>query len=557
MKRGDVWWNYAQTALQIVYWLNPLLWFVFSRIKSDRELACDALALSHTPGAEVQSYGETIIKLLERIQRPVALPGLVGISENKAQLKQRILMVAGFGKRRTSIWLPACLLVIVMLLGLSEAKGVGEKPAVPAVPKSTKVAAVAADAKPVEAVKPVKAVDPVPVAKPTPIVAPVQAAEPKSPATPVIPASKEVQIDPSTGIPVQVPASPVESDVQIDPNTGQPIKWPPGVPHEKLVTRFFKVDPNTFIQALNAFDGKSDKKLSDSDFDQPEILNRIRDVFAQAGAKLEATNTSKSLFYQRNKGVLLARATLPELAIIQGVLDVFNVAPPQVVLTAKIVEMVSDTRTLTNSEFLLSDANMPQGILSEEGKVAMIGTPLPAGFPTNARAVVVRAILNDASFHNLLQSLRGREGVNMLSTPNVTTLSGRQARISVLNDPTPVEARAGLPATGQIFDILPTVKPDGYTIHLQVGFTLVEKLPPAKTGFFSKSSKLPTIQRRELSTTATVRDGETIILTGLQTKEGKKTKSFAIFITPTIIDPAGNRIHSPAKLPFNPNVVPP
>jgi hypothetical protein len=29
-----------------------------------------------------------------------------------------------------------------------------------------------------------------------------------------------------------------------------------------------------------------------------------------------------------------------------------------------------------------------------------------------------------------------------------------------------------------------------------------------------------------------------------------------IFVTPTIIDPAGNRYHSDDEMPFNPNVIP-
>ena len=33
-------------------------------------------------------------------------------------------------------------------------------------------------------------------------------------------------------------------------------------------------------------------------------------------------------------------------------------------------------------------------------------------------------------------------------------------------------------------------------------------------------------------------------------------KNLIIFVTPTIIDPAGNRVHSPDNLPYDPNRIP-
>jgi type II secretory pathway component GspD/PulD (secretin) len=33
-------------------------------------------------------------------------------------------------------------------------------------------------------------------------------------------------------------------------------------------------------------------------------------------------------------------------------------------------------------------------------------------------------------------------------------------------------------------------------------------------------------------------------------------KNLVIFVTPTIIDPAGNRVHSPDNLPYDPNRIP-
>jgi bla regulator protein BlaR1 len=102
VKRGDILLNWLTTGLLILHWFNPLVWFAFRRMQADRELACDALALAHTGDAENQSYGQTIIKLLETFCRPARSPGMVGILENKNQMKRRISMIAKF--KRTNRW---------------------------------------------------------------------------------------------------------------------------------------------------------------------------------------------------------------------------------------------------------------------------------------------------------------------------------------------------------------------------------------------------------------------------------------------------------------------
>jgi len=43
-----------------------------------------------------------------------------------------------------------------------------------------------------------------------------------------------------------------------------------------------------------------------------------------------------------------------------------------------------------------------------------------------------------------------------------------------------------------------------------------------------------------------------------QSKTGIKTeKQLMVFVTATIVDPAGNRAHSDDNLPFNPTTIPP
>jgi bla regulator protein BlaR1 len=102
VKRGDIPMNWLMTLTLMLHWFNPLAWYACSRMRMERELACDALALEQAREAENRPYGRTMIKLLEGFSRSAVAPGLVGILENKTQMKRRISMIAKF--KRTNQW---------------------------------------------------------------------------------------------------------------------------------------------------------------------------------------------------------------------------------------------------------------------------------------------------------------------------------------------------------------------------------------------------------------------------------------------------------------------
>jgi beta-lactamase regulating signal transducer with metallopeptidase domain len=113
IKRRDLEINWLAAVLQILHWFNPVLWFAFSRMRADRELATDALALSRAAKGESASYGETIIKLAEWLIGPAKAPALVGIAEDKKEIKRRIIMIARAGGRKPWPIISLALLFVV------------------------------------------------------------------------------------------------------------------------------------------------------------------------------------------------------------------------------------------------------------------------------------------------------------------------------------------------------------------------------------------------------------------------------------------------------------
>jgi general secretion pathway protein D len=147
--------------------------------------------------------------------------------------------------------------------------------------------------------------------------------------------------------------------------------------------------------------------------------------------------------------------------------------------------------------------------------------------------------------------------------------------------------------TGPILDVVPYVLSDGYTINLALipsvtEFTGYDTPPPIPdvTGNLNVVQLpviLPAFTVRQVVTTVNVWDNQTVVIGGLISSSVQSTKdkvpmigdlpivgrlfqsqskttqkkNLMIFVTATIVDPAGNRVHSDDELPFAQNAVPP
>ncbi len=100
LRRRDVWLNFLQSLLQIVYWWHPLVWVANARIRHVREEAVDdAVMLSLGGSAEI--YAPTLLEVAKlALNRPLASLGLVGILESRSALRQRIERLVNFSAPR-------------------------------------------------------------------------------------------------------------------------------------------------------------------------------------------------------------------------------------------------------------------------------------------------------------------------------------------------------------------------------------------------------------------------------------------------------------------------
>ena len=145
---------------------------------------------------------------------------------------------------------------------------------------------------------------------------------------------------------------------------------------------------------------------------------------------------------------------------------------------------------------------------------------------------------------------------------------------------------------GPVLDVVPYVLADGYTINMALipadteftGYAPSPDIPQVagNLNVVQIPTVLPTFTVRQVVATVNVWDNQTVVLGGLVTSSVQSTKNkvpvlgdipllgrlfqsqskatqkdnLMIFVTATIVDPAGNRVHSDDDLPFAQNSVP-
>ena len=99
-RRADHWTHAVQLAALSVHWFNPVVWLGFRQLRADRELAADEWALRHLEPERATAYGNTLLKVLAQSSHPRLSIAVVGILEDRMQLKHRLRRIVGFGPRR-------------------------------------------------------------------------------------------------------------------------------------------------------------------------------------------------------------------------------------------------------------------------------------------------------------------------------------------------------------------------------------------------------------------------------------------------------------------------
>jgi type II secretory pathway component GspD/PulD (secretin) len=299
-----------------------------------------------------------------------------------------------------------------------------------------------------------------------------------------------------------------------------------------------------------------------------ELNNAIQELLKTVGV---ASPPARAYFNDREGSLLVQAATPQDLDAVEAVVQVLDMTPPQLNIRSQFIAI-------------------PEESVADFWK--SIG--IKAGDTNRAK------ILEDSQARLALKRLKENNRSDFLSDFSVTTLSDRQAQIAatdlqtVATDINPQALRPpGIPASpkdengiylttgkpiGQSIDLLPHVAADGYVIRLAVTPTIVEFLgydePTNSLTVYTDgkpqtaSTPRPRFHVSQLTNSADIWDGDTLVLGDLISEavtrakddgvpmraaipvnagqirsESTEKRHVLVFITPTLIDPAGNRLH--------------
>lgn len=111
-KRGDIAVNYVLLTLGCIHWFNPVIWFLFKKVRCDAELATDELAMGFLKPDEHKGYGITLINILELKMKRCS--GILGIANSKKDIKKRIKAISVY--KRASFFQHFCSFLTTLLI---------------------------------------------------------------------------------------------------------------------------------------------------------------------------------------------------------------------------------------------------------------------------------------------------------------------------------------------------------------------------------------------------------------------------------------------------------
>ena len=93
VRRADFFWNLVQTVVETLFFFHPAVWWISGRVRHERELCCDDLALKICPNPVV--YASALFHLEEHRSRQMHLAMALDGHQSPQTLRMRIARILG------------------------------------------------------------------------------------------------------------------------------------------------------------------------------------------------------------------------------------------------------------------------------------------------------------------------------------------------------------------------------------------------------------------------------------------------------------------------------
>jgi general secretion pathway protein D len=412
---------------------------------------------------------------------------------------------------------------------------------------------------------------------------------------------------------------------------------PQNVVYGTVVTRFYPVQPS-FLDVIIEREEAPDREGEFVEMGSGRASMKTGDVktfFESAGVPFPA---GTSITYNKSISQLIVANTPENLEKLERVLARISAVPNQVEIEARFVEIAQDDLEELGLQWILTDdweiaqnksSSGPLGA-TEQIQVnandngftqglrffnfnrntatiqALPSTLASTGLTPLGGIATFASVLTNPELSVVVQALSMHGGTDLLSAPRVTTRSGVNAQIQVVQEIIyPTEFETTQPQfndtgnvttppvvtpgsfetreTGVILNVTPTVGPDGYTIDLTLVPEVSELVDWIQYGStidlanttFTFNIPQPVFASRNVTTSIVIWDGQTVVMGGLIREElirvsdkipilgdipvlgrlfrtegqSSQKRNLLIFVTARLVDPAGKPIHREGEQP--------
>ena len=273
--------------------------------------------------------------------------------------------------------------------------------------------------------------------------------------------------------------------------------------------------------------------------DASELAELLKNIINTEKSMENENAVKASIQADEALNALVIRAAPSTMLEVKDIIEKLDVRRLQVLIEAAIVEVTSDfTRQLGTELFVANTSSnnktIPIGLTAPSGTLAQILQGIALGTQQSAdlgAAPLIAAGREDSdgtSFGIIIRALAGNGDINLLSTPSITTMDNKPAKIVVGQN---VPFRTGSTVTGSdgasnpfttiqredvglTLEVTPHVH-DGNLVRLEV-HQVVSEVDPASLNAIGAAGSADLItNKREINTTILVDNQEVIILGGL------------------------------------------
>ena len=273
--------------------------------------------------------------------------------------------------------------------------------------------------------------------------------------------------------------------------------------------------------------------------DASELAELLKNIINTERSMENENAVKASIQADEALNALVIRAAPSTMLEVKDIIEKLDVRRLQVLIEAAIVEVTSDfTRQLGTELFVANTSSnnktIPIGLTAPSGTLAQIlqgialGTQQAADLGAAPLIAAGREDSDGTSFGIIIRALAGNGDINLLSTPSITTMDNKAAKIVVGQN---VPFRTGSTVTGSdgasnpfttiqredvglTLEVTPHVH-DGNLVRLEV-HQVVSEVDPASLNAIGAAGSADLItNKREINTTILVDNQEVIILGGL------------------------------------------